>query len=150
MLPLKKFSFSLDNVLNYKQQVLDNLKNEHAAILAQIREQEKRIEEIQEQYDNCNACLKEKVGQGIIVQMIFTYENYMEVLAYKKKKEKEVLMLLKQQEEVKRQQLIEAKTESASIEKLKENKISIYKKELQKEQELLIEEFVANARAAGN
>lgn len=147
---MKKFSFSLETVLNYKHQVLDNLRNEHGSILGQIRDQEEKIKDLQKQYDDSNHCLKQKVQQGITVQMIFTYENYLEVLNFKIKKEKEVLLFLMKQEEVKRQQVIEAKTESASIEKLKESKIRIYNKEVQKEQELLIEEFVANARSIGS
>ena len=38
---MKKFKFALDTVLSYKQQVLDALKGEHAAILTQVREQER-------------------------------------------------------------------------------------------------------------
>ena len=41
---MKKFKFALDSVLSYKQQVLDALKGEHAAILAQVREQEEAVE----------------------------------------------------------------------------------------------------------
>ena len=43
-MPMKKFKFSLDSVLSYKQQVLDALKGEHAAILMRVREQEERLE----------------------------------------------------------------------------------------------------------
>ena len=38
---MKKFSFSLETVLDYKNQVLDALRTEHGAILAQVRAQEK-------------------------------------------------------------------------------------------------------------
>ena len=41
---MKKFKFSLDSVLSYKQQVLDALKGEHAAILAEVRAQEDVVE----------------------------------------------------------------------------------------------------------
>jgi len=34
---MKKFFFSLDTVLRYKEQILDNLKGEHARILQKIR-----------------------------------------------------------------------------------------------------------------
>ena len=37
---MKKFKFSLDTVLSYKQQVLEALQGEHALALAAVREQE--------------------------------------------------------------------------------------------------------------
>ena len=41
---MKKFQFSLDSVLSFKQQVLDSLKSEHAEILAQVHAQEDVLE----------------------------------------------------------------------------------------------------------
>lgn len=144
---MKKFSFSLDNVLSYKNQVLDNLMNEHAAILAEIRRQEELILSLQQQYVDCGETLRQEQRQGITVMKIYTYENYLDVLSYRVKKEQDVLALLKKQEGIKRHQVVEAKKESASIEKLKEKKIDRYNKEVQKEEEQLIEEFVSNARS---
>lgn len=143
---MKKFSFSLDNVLNYKKQVLDALMNEHAVILAEIRKQEELIESIKNQYVAYSEELKERQKNGIAVVQIYVYENYLDVLIYQVKKEQDVLKVLRHKEEVKRGQVIAAKKESASIGHLKENKIIIYNKEVQKEEERLIEEFVANAR----
>ena len=34
---MKKFRFSLETVLEYKQQILDSLQTEHGAILAQVK-----------------------------------------------------------------------------------------------------------------
>ena len=47
---MKKFKFSLDSVLSYKQQVLDSLKGEHAAILAQVRAKEAVVEGLEREY----------------------------------------------------------------------------------------------------
>ena len=44
---MKKFKFSLDSVLSYKQQVLDALQGEHAALLAQVRAQEEVLDAVQ-------------------------------------------------------------------------------------------------------
>lgn len=49
---------------------------------------------------------------------------------------------LKNREEKKRKELIAAKTDTTSLDKLKEKKLKEYGKELQKEQEQLVEEFV--------
>ena len=47
---MKKFRFSLETVLDYKEQVLASLQSEHGAILARIREQETYIEELEAAY----------------------------------------------------------------------------------------------------
>lgn len=143
---MKKFSFSLDHVLNYKNQMLDHLMNEHAGILLEIRQQEALIEAIKEQYVVCSDQLRDEQRLGVTVMQIYSYKNYLDVLTYRVQKEQEVLGILRRKEEHKRYQVVEAKKESASIDKLKEKKIDVYQKELQKEEERLIEEFVSNAR----
>ena len=50
--------------------------------------------------------------------------------------------VLRVREEEKRQELIKAKTDTKSIDKLKEKKLEEYRYEVAKEQEQLVEEFV--------
>ncbi len=77
----------------------------------------------------------------MILQMR-TYESYLGYLREEIKNQTRILDALKLREEQKRQELIEAKTETKSIDKLKEKKIAEYQHEAQKEQEQLVEEFV--------
>lgn len=144
---MKKFSFSLENVLNYKQQILENLQNEHGLILDEIRTQERLIESLKDQFVNCSRSLNQEEYQGVTVMQIQAYKNYLDVLTYKIKREQEVLGVLKTKEELKRGQVIEAKKDSASIEKLKEKKVESYNRELLKQDEQMIEEFVMNSRS---
>ena len=51
---MKKFKFSLNSVLSYKEQVLESLRGEHAVILAQVREQEEVLEGVWQQYRDCD------------------------------------------------------------------------------------------------
>ena len=52
---MKKFKFSLDSVLSYKEQVLESLQGEHAAIMAEVREQEAVLEAAWQNYRDCDA-----------------------------------------------------------------------------------------------
>lgn len=144
---MKKFSFSLENVLNYKHQVLENLQNEHALILEEIRNQEAVIEDLKDQYVRCSKSLSSEERNGITVMQIQTYNNYLDVISYKIRREQDVLGVLHKREEIKRYQVLESKKDSASIEKLREKKVDVYNRELQKQDERLIEEFVMNARS---
>ena len=51
---MKKFKFSLDSVLSYKEQVLEALQGEHAVILAEVRAQEEVLEAAWQEYRDCD------------------------------------------------------------------------------------------------
>ena len=54
---------------------------------------------------------------------------------------------LRKEEEAKRQEVVEAKKETSSLDKLKEKKLDLYNKSVQKAEEILIDEFVSSARS---
>ena len=144
---MKKFFFSLDTVLSYKEQVLDGLKAEHARILQKVRECEHAIEQLEQEHLRCAQEFRDNRFNGMKISDIHTYENYLEALGIKIKKKYEELAKLQEKEEAKRNEVVEAKKETSSIDKLKEKKYKEYEKEVQKEEEQFIEEFVATKRA---
>lgn len=144
---MKKFFFSLDTVLSYKQQVLDSLKAEHARILMKVRECEDAIEKLESEHRQCVLEFRECRVNGMKISDIHTYENYLEALGIKIRRKYEELAKLREKEEAKRNEVVEAKKETSSIDKLKEKKFKEYEKTVQKEEEQFIEEFVATKRA---
>lgn len=141
---MKKFNFPLDTVLNYKDQVLENLKTEHAQILAGIAHQEKRIEELMEKSRLAAVRYREDTLCGVTVNIMREYERYITFVQQRIVSEQGVLLKMKKKEEQKRTEVIEAKKEKASIDKLKEKKMDQYNKDMLKSEELFIEEFVSN------
>lgn len=144
---MKKFFFSLNTVLDYKQQVLESLRAEHATALAKVHECEREIEKLEEEHRSCSEELHEKRCRGIKVNEIYTYEYYLESIGVKIKKKLEELERLQEIAERKKEAVVEARKETASIEKLREHKMDEYRKEEQKEQEQLVEEFVSTRSA---
>lgn len=144
---MKKFFFPLDTVLRYKEQVLDSLKGEHARILAKIRECENAIDELEHEFGQCTIEFRQNKMNGMKINEMHTYENYLDSLRLKIRKRQEQLARLREQEEIKRNEVVEAKKETSSIDKLKERKRFEYDKEVQKQEELLIEEFVTTRDA---
>ena len=112
---MKKFFFSLDTVLGYKEQVLDGLKAEHARILMKVRECERAIEELEQLHRDCTAEFRKNQLNGIKISEIHTYENYLESLGLKIKQKQEHLRKLKVKEEAKRNEVVEAKKETSSL-----------------------------------
>lgn len=144
---MKKFFFPLDTVLSYKEQVLDGLKAEHAKILLKVRECERAIEELERLHEECTAEFRQNKMNGIKISEIHTYENYLEALGVKIRQKQEQLKRLMIKEEAKRNEVVEAKKETSSIDKLKEKKLKEYDKQVQKEEEQFIEEFVTTQNA---
>ena len=144
---MKKFRFSLDSVLSYKQQVLDALKGEHAMILLQVRGQEETLEAVRNEYREYNDeyCLRKT--EGMTITDAIMYQNGLRVLEKDIERETEKLAGLRRKEEDKRNEVIEAKKETSSLEKLKDKKLEVYQKAVQKSEESFIEEFVLSARA---
>lgn len=144
---MKKFFFSLNTVLDYKERVLETLKGEHARILIKVRECEDEIEALEKECYLCGRELGENRARGITVNEIRTYENYMDALRLKIRRKQEELVRLREAEEKKKEEVVEAKKETSSIDKLKERKIEEYNKQVQKEEEQFIEEFVSTRDA---
>ena len=144
---MKKFKFSLDSVLSYKQQVLESLQGEHAVILAQVREQEGVLERAWQNYRDCDAEYRQRKAEGITITDAMVYQNGLRVLERDIQRETDKLEELRKKEEAKRQEVVDAKIDTSSIEKLKEKKLDLYNREVAKSEEVLIDEFVSSARA---
>ena len=144
---MKKFYFALDTVLNYKEQVLENLQGQHARIIAERVECERGIEALEQEQQECMDELEEKKLQGIGIIDMQTYDRFLTSLRRKIERERQRLAEILIREERKREEVGEARKETASITKLKEKKRAQYDKEVQKADEQFIDEFVSNKRA---
>ena len=145
---MKNFRFSLETVLGYKQQVLDSLQNEHMMAMAAERRQEELLKALGEEYRLYKQEFTERRTSGISAAEVGQYENGLHYLERKIEAETGRLQELKEQTELARERMVEAKKETASLEKLREKKKSAHQKEAAKEEERLIDEFVNNLHSA--
>lgn len=144
---MKKFKFSLDTVLAYKQQILDALKGEHAALLAQVRAQEEVLDAVWGRYHACNEEFRERKATGLTIMEATMYESGLRAVELEIQRETDKLAEIRAREEKKRNEVVEAKKDTASLEKLREKKLDLYNKEVAKAEEQFLEEFVSTARA---
>ena len=144
---MKKFRFSLETVLDYKQQVLDSLQAEHGAILARVKRQEELIERMEADYRALAGEFNQRKAEGISILDAMKYEQYLRSSERELEEAYSHLAKLQKQEEEKRSEVVDAKKETSSIEKLKEKKLEIYNKAVQKSEENMIDEFVMTKRA---
>lgn len=143
---MKKFKFSLDTVLSYKQQVLEALQGEHALALAAVREQEALLENLWGQYRDYNAEYRRRAEEGLPLTEALMYQNGLRAAEQEIQRETQHLEELRAEEEKRREKVIEAKKDTSSIEKLREKKLDGYNKALQKSEEAMIDELVSTKR----
>lgn len=142
---MKRFTFSLDKVLTYKEQVEYNLRTEHGQIMQRVAAEEAVLLNLEEEYALRCGRYDESKRRGCTIGELKLYEEYMENLLFRIQESEKALERLKQEEEKKRREVIRAKTETSSIDNLKQKRIKEYGASVRKEEENLIEEFVANA-----
>ena len=149
---MKKFQFSLEKVLSYKQQRQDALRSEHAEILAQVHAQEALVESRWERYREYSVEYRERCGRGLPMTEVLVYQSGLRAMEREIQSETMRLEQLKERAESKRKEVVAAKQETTAIEKLREKKARDYQKALEKSEEAFIEEFVSTSRvrAAAN
>lgn len=77
---MKKFRFSLETVLDYKQQVLDALQKEHGVIMAQVKEQEEYLAGLEADYRDMDAEFCQRKLEGITILDAMRYEQYLRAM----------------------------------------------------------------------
>lgn len=147
---MKKFKFSLDTVLSYKQQALGALQGEYAEAMAQVRAQEAVLEKLWREYRDCNEDYRDRALEGMPITDALMYQSALRACELEIQRETERLEELQAEAEKRREKMVDAKKETSSIEKLREKKLDAYHKAEAKSEELFIEEFVSSTRAQGS
>lgn len=143
---MKKFNFSLQKVLEIKEQLLKNLKNELGYLNEQMRNIDIEIKNLTNKYKDTNVELIEKSSTGISAGEISYYKMFMNtILKSIEKKETDKIILNKKIEE-KRHEIINMNMEISSLEKLRDKEYEKYNHSLIKSEEIFIDEFVSNSK----
>lgn len=143
---MKKFIFSLEKVLGFKQQTLDVKKNELSAMQSKLHELEQEIDDLNRKFTLYNQQMVEAMKEGLSASDISVYKMYFNVLNKKIKKlieEKSTVLDLISH---KKDEIVQVNSEISGFEKLRDKQFAEYMKQVQKSQELAIEEFVSQVR----
>ena len=119
---MKKFQFSLESVLVYKPQVLERLQNEHAILIQKMRQQEERLRQMEESYRAWNEEFRQAEMEGITVAEAMRYESGLRFWEKEIAQQRQTVLQCQQEVEQKRRQVVAARQETASIEKLRDKK----------------------------
>ncbi len=145
---MKKFVFSLEKVLGFKQQTLDVKKNELSMFQMKLKELEKEIEDLNEKFSSTNRKMVEEMQKGITASDISIYKMYFDSLNQKIQKLIEDKRQLMDVISEKKAGIVQINSEISGLEKLKDKQLEMYLKDRQKTEELAIEEFISQGRSA--
>jgi len=143
---MKKFKFSLASVLDYKEMVLEEKKRELAEAIKAVIKKEKEIYLLEAERVSVIAEFNQKKVEGMTIIDAFSYELHIRTLQKTIDSKREELCRLREEEERKKAEVVFARQEVLSLEKLKEQRVEEYNKEVMKSEELMIDELVSNRR----
>lgn len=144
---MKKFRFSLETVLDYKQQVLDSVQMELAVIVTQVQKQEEVLAAAECRYAATNDEFCQRKAIGLTIADAMSYELGLRVLEQEIFRETHKLDELRAQEAAKRDELIVSKIDTTSLEILRKKKLTDYNQAVQKSEEQFIDELVSAGHA---
>lgn len=139
---MKKFTFSLDRLLNYKRKLFD-LEQAKLTELNAILYGQQQQKQQQEQERTAGARqLNERAKIGLNITEMAMRKNYLRELERQIQRTELAIRDTEQKIEQKKEELIQAKTEIRSIERLREKRLEEHNKKEEKAHELFIDEFV--------
>ncbi|MCL2055934.1 MAG: flagellar export protein FliJ [Oscillospiraceae bacterium] len=144
---MKKFSFSLQKLLDFKEQMLESERNILTEMNAVLSTLQSELSGLYAEHESKTLDLRERTAYGITPPELAAHKNYL--LSVDQAIRDKLRQIELQQEAIDRQttKVMEAKREVSTIEKLREKKLEEYNYKDMKEQELFIEEFVTTSKA---
>lgn len=145
---MKKFIFSLEKVLSFKQQTLDIQKNELLQLQMKLIEIEKEIDTLNDLFAATNRKMREELQTGINASDITIYKTYFNTLNQK------ILRLVEDKSKLqeiitqKKTEIITINSDISGLEKLRDKQLAAYLEICRKSEELAIDEYVNQTRSS--
>lgn len=114
------FRFSMQNILDMKEKLEDQAKNEYAQANARLLREQEKLEKIVARREEAREKLKLVLCETLSVDEIRTRENAVEVLKFYAIQQQLVVIRCEKEVEVAREKLSEAMKERKIFEKLRE------------------------------
>ena len=145
---MKRFQFQLEPVLNFKQQGLDALMVELSAIQASVAAQENKRSAAYQKLADYDAESVRKNAEGVSILEALERQSCQQVLARRARNEDDELARLRREAEKKRAEIVEARKETHSLERLREVRQTEFNAALAKAEEKELDDLTAARRSA--
>ena len=146
---MKRFEFSLEKMLDYKDQVLRDEKNRLAELRQKLDNLIQTLNSLRDEFARYNNELNEKTRKGVAPQEVFLRKSYLNALNDRIKMQTQQVKFAQIRVNDQMTVVVKVSQDISTLEKLKERQYEEYLLEESKELQLLIEEFVTNAALSG-
>ena len=143
---MKRFRFQLEPVLDFKTQALDALLIELDVLQGRVMAQEYQCDEAHRKVAEYNTEYTRRKAEGMTILEAMECESCQQVLQRRARQEDEKLLHLQKLEDAKRNEIVEARKETHSLERLKEMRRTEYDKAIVKEEEKTLDDLTASRR----
>ena len=140
---MARFRYRMQNILNVKEKLETQAKNEFAVAAAKEREEEQKLIALEQRRDGFEADLKELVARELDVVRIKEAEDALEVIKYHVRMQQLNLAAARQELEVARSKLTAAMQERKTHERLKEKQFEQFRAEEAAKESKEIDEIVS-------
>jgi len=139
---MKRFSFKLQKLLEFRQTTEERLITELAAIDAEYQRQTRRLMEIKSQEQSCRESLKEKLGLGNCEEIKET-SLYLIELGERVKAQKHLILKIEESRRAKMEEILQASKERKALEQLKDQKRVEHRKETEREEQVFLDDIAS-------
>lgn len=140
---MKKFEFSLKRIRDYKNTLLDREKNVLSGLIMEQNNIYDRLDVLEKDFENINTEMHEKMQEGLDISSIKLYEYRKNGVREERRTLGERLEFLETSINRQQSRVAKLKQEVSGYDKLEEKQREDYNKEVVKEQELVISEFIS-------
>lgn len=140
---MKKFSFSLQKMYDYKKQILESEKNVLMALRREKNNYEKRIEDLDILMDEIREKSNEEVAKGTTASKLMFYSMQMDGIKREQTQIRYQINLMDMKIEKQRRKVVALSQDVSGLEKLRDTQKEEYNHLAAKENEAAIEEFLS-------
>lgn len=146
---MAKFVFSLQNLLDIKEKLEEQEKNNFSRANLRLREAEDKLEALKGRQREAEERLREVVTSVLDVGEIRRREDAVEIIKMYVGQQKLVVLQCEKEVEVARQRLNEAMKERKTFEKLREKAFETFKEEENRKEQKEVDELVSYRYGSG-
>lgn len=147
---MKKFEFSLEKMLSFKDQILSGEKLKLADLRSRLAHLNEALEKLRGEYAYCDGELKEQERTGLTPHDLARRKAYLNALNDRIKSQLQQIRTMEARVSDQVAVVVRVSQEVTTLEKLKDRQLEEYRTAEGKEQELLIDEFIANNSVSPN
>jgi len=140
---MAKFKFKLQGLLNIKQKIEDQKRQEYGLAVAGLELEKQKKQDLLDKREESIVEFRKRINEIVNSQSHSSYNNYIEFLKGEVLRQEKVILEAEKKVEKKRQELVEAMKERKTMEKLSERQYEEFLLEQKLAEQRIVDEIVS-------